>query len=252
MSIHFGKGFNGKIRKFLDGVFANTPTARRLQKVIDLGELQKVESVLNRHGFTFAQFENILEFGCRFGRLTQYFFDLAPKAKIFGCDIAHKEINKCRKKFPQGHFIHNQTSPPLPFVDHYFDFICSYSVFTHLSEENHASWLKEFSRLLKPGGVMVHTIHSYECLKRLRFFTPYSLEKYELPGGVEQFMLSKKPYHYAIDNKKMPEYGLAIIHEDYVSQMWARYTGMKLLEHAVGVIEAYLEGCQDIVLMAKV
>ncbi len=247
------KRLNRRINKFLDRIFSKTPMAKKLQKTIDFAELQKIESVLNQHGFTFRQFKNILEFGCRDGRLTRYLFDLAPRGKIFGCDIALKELKNCRKKFPQGCFIHNKTTAPLPLEDNQFDFIYSYSVFTHLSEENQKNWLKELSRVLKLGGVMLHTIHSYECLKRLSLFSPESIGKYGLPeDDVEKFIQSAKPYHYTIDNEKMPEYGLTIIHSDYVAKMWPLYSNTKVLEHAVGAIECYPEGPQDIVLMAKI
>lgn len=247
------KKLNGRINNFLDRFFSSLPMAKNLQKIIDLGQLQKIESVLNRHGFTFQQFKSILEFGCRDGRLTRYFFDLAEEASVFGCDVALKELKKCRRRFPQGHFVHNRTRPPLPFENNRFDFIFSYSVFTHLTENNQKDWLRELSRILKPGGVMMHTVHSYECLRRLDFFSPEAIEKYELPEkDVAKFIQSGRPYHYAIDNKEMPEYGVTIIDKDYVSKMWPQYSGVKVLEHDVGAIEAYPEGCQDIVLMAKI
>lgn len=247
------KRLNGKMHHLLDRFFSITPKAKNLQKIIDLGQLQRIESVLNRHGFSLPQFKAILDFGCRNGRLTKYFFDLAPQAKIFGCDIAPKELKKCRRRLPLGQFVHNQIKPPLPFERHQFDFIYSYSVFTHLTEENHKNWLSELARILKPGGVMMHTIHSYECLRRMNLFSPEAIEKYELSdGGVEGFVRSGKSYHYAIDDKKMPEYGVTIIHRDYVLKMWPQYSGIKLLEHAIGAIESYPEGCQDIVLMTKV
>lgn len=240
-----------KFSRLLDRDFFVLAMTKRFRRTIDLGQLQKMESVLNRHGFTLSQFKTILEFGCRYGRLTQYLFELVSSAQIFGCDINLEELKKCRKKLPKGHFFHNNVYPPLSFEDHQFDFIYSYSVFTHLDEKSHRNWLKELSRILRPGGVMLHTIHSYECLRRLRLFSSKSIEKYELPGGVEQFLNSGCAYHYTIDNEKMPEYGMTIIRSDYVAEKWPQYSGMQILEHAVGAIEMHPEGCQDIILLVK-
>lgn len=44
-----------------------------------LSQLQKIEAVLSQNGYSIQQFSSILDFGCGFGRLTQFLFELVPK-----------------------------------------------------------------------------------------------------------------------------------------------------------------------------
>jgi SAM-dependent methyltransferase len=216
-----------------------------------LNQLQKFEAVLNRNGYSMRQFSSILEFGCRYGRLTRYLFDLVPQARVFGCDILKEGILDCRRKYPRGVFTVNDPAPPLNFEDAQFDLIYSYSVFTHLSESNHAAWLKELARLLRPGGVMLHTTHSYEYLTRAAMFSPESIEKYRLPEPFDAFIRAPHPYHYVVDNPSTPEYGLTIISKEYAMTRWPQYSGLALCDYAEGAIESYPEGCHDIVMLVK-
>ncbi len=222
-----------------------------LERRYNLNQLQRFEAVLNRHGRSIRDAASILEFGCGDGRLTQHLFEYAPAAAVSGCDVRREAVAACRRKCPQGRFFVNRAAPPLEVADAAFDFIYSYSVFTHLSESNHAAWLKELARALKPGGIMAHTVHSYAYLTRTAFFSPESLEKYHLADSIEAFMRSGRDYYYVVEDPAMPEYGHTIMRKEYVAASWPRASGCALLEYVEGAIEAYPEGCQDLVLLAK-
>ncbi len=222
-----------------------------LETRYNLNQLQKYECALNQLGKSLQQFSSILEFGCGMGRLTQYLFSLPGDREIFGCDVSDVEIENCRRRLPGGRFIKNNWCPPISFEADQFDLIYSYSVFTHLSEDNHMAWLKELSRLLKPGGIMMHTTHSYEYLKRIKMFSPSSLMRYSFDCNVESFMHADNGYYYAVDNNSKPEYGVTIINKSYILENWPRYSGLQVVLYLDGAIEAYPEGCQDIVVMSK-
>lgn len=226
-------------------------SGRAVDKRYDMNQLQYFEAALNRSQLSLKQFKSILEFGCSYGRLTRHLFSLVPDAQISGCDILPKEILWSRKKYPRGRFLVNQEKPPVSFPDAEFDFIYSYSVFTHLSEQNHLNWLKELSRILKPGGVMLHTVHSPVCLKRIQMFSPQRLDSYQLGGTVEQFLRSGKQYHYVPYGPDEPEYGLTILTKEYVSRIWPAQGNLRVLNFVENAIEAYPEGCQDLVLLMK-
>lgn len=226
-------------------------SAVELEKRYNLNQVQKFEAVLTRNNRSLRHFSSILDFGCGHGRLTQYLFDLVPHARVFGCDILGDAVTECRRRFPRGHFVKNNPEPALSFGDAEFDLIFSYSVFTHLSEADHALWLKELGRTLQPGGVMLHTTHSYEFVRRTATFRPDWLEVYNLPEDVDVFVRSPYRYHYVVDNPATPAYGRTIISKEYVITRWPHYTGLTLVDYAEGAIEAYPAGCQDIVMLAK-
>ena len=113
------------------------------------------------------------------------------------------------------------------------------------------NWLKELSRILKPGGVMLHTMHSPLCLKRIQMFSPQRLAGYQLGGTVEIFLQSGKEFHYVPYSPKEPEYGLAILTKEYVSRVWPEQGNLRVLNFLEGAIEAYPEGCQDLVVLRK-
>ena len=83
-------------------------SAAECEKRYNLNQLQKFEAVLNRNGRSLRQFASIVEFGCGFGRLTQYLFELVPQAHLFGCDIQSDLVAECRRKYPQGCFINKR------------------------------------------------------------------------------------------------------------------------------------------------
>ena len=60
-----------------------------------------------------------------------------------------------------GEFVVNETMPPLPFPDRFFDFVYSISIFTHLPEAMQFAWLEEINRVLKAGGEAVISTHSF-------------------------------------------------------------------------------------------
>ncbi len=236
---------------YLTTTLRTEASRRGANKRYDMNQLQFFEAALNRSGLSLKQFRSILEFGCGYGRLARHLFSLVPDARISGCDIIAKDVVWCRKRYPKGRFLVNQAKPPVAFADEEFDFIYSYSVFTHLSEENHLNWLKELSRILKPGGVMLHTVHSPVCLKRLEMFSPHRFSSYGLPGTAEQFMKSGTPFYYIPYGPDEPEYGLTLLTKEYVSRVWPGQGKLRVLDFVEGAIEAYPEGCQDIVVLMK-
>jgi len=228
-----------------------SPQIPDLERRYNLNQLQRFEAVLNRHGRSLRSCPSMLEFGCGEGRLTQYLFTVAPDASIWGCDVRPEAIAAARRRWPSGRFLVNQPVPPLPVADAQFDLVYSYSVFTHLSEPNHLAWLGGLARVLKPGGAMLHTVHSCEYLRRVARFSPAALEKYRFPEPVEAMLQAAPAYYYIADNPAAPEYGHTIIRKEYVMERWPQASGLELVEYVEGAIEAYPEGCQDLVLLRK-
>jgi SAM-dependent methyltransferase len=103
----------------------------------------------------------VLEWGCGPGRIIQHMPSLLdrPGLEICGTDYNPTSIAWCRRSFPSIHFTTNDLAPPLPIPDASIDVIYAISVFTHLSEAMHYSWMTELRRVLKPDGILLATLH---------------------------------------------------------------------------------------------
>jgi len=212
--------------------------------------IQKYEHILQRNNRSLKDYNNILEFGCGYGRLIKYILVINNTAMVYGCDTLSGAINYCQKKYKnKGTFYLNDCYPPISLEDEQFDLIYSYSVFTHLSEKNHIRWLQELARLLKPNGVMLHSVKSYMALRRIKLFSPEELLKYKI-SSITKYE-ADVPYHYIVDDPSTPEYGLTIINKDYIIKNWPDYSGLKIIDYQEGCVEAYPEGCHDLILLGK-
>ena len=100
--------------------------------------------------------ENILDFGCGWGRITRCALGYHPPERIIGCDCMPEMVGLCEKMLPC-EFVLNDPMPPSSFMDGSFNLIYAYSVFSHLSEVATNAWIAEFHRILAPGGMVVIT-----------------------------------------------------------------------------------------------
>ena len=102
----------------------------------------------------------LLDLGVGCGRVLKPLADFYQKSsnaqettRWYGADIDSQAIEWCRMYLGSyGEFVVNDISPPLPFGDHFFDFIYCISIFTHLPEDLQFAWLREISRVLKVDG----------------------------------------------------------------------------------------------------
>ncbi|CAB4567424.1 MAG: methyltransferase domain-containing protein [Actinobacteria bacterium] len=111
---------------------------------------------------------SILDFGCSSGRVLRHFEAQVNKNgwRVIGCDIQARAIESMRAdNWPDGfEFFTSTTLPHLPFEDSSIDVIYSFSVFTH-TKYLWDAWLLELKRVLKPGGIMMHTVHLEDAWK---------------------------------------------------------------------------------------
>ncbi len=103
---------------------------------------------------------DVLDFGCGCARTLRWLVREHPKVRWAGCDVDAEAIAWCREHLPGYRFEVNPPLPPAPFPDAAFDVLYGISVFTHLDEAAQRAWVPEFHRLLKPGGVLLLSLHS--------------------------------------------------------------------------------------------
>lgn len=128
------------------------------------GDLEKALSRNNRH---MASFRNILDFGCGCGRTIRNFEKYAAVSSFNGTDIDSAAIDYCRRRFKNMQFSVNQPLPPLEYPSNKFDLVYSISVFTHINEEYQYLWLAELARIVKPGGLVLLSVHGSSSWKTL-------------------------------------------------------------------------------------
>jgi SAM-dependent methyltransferase len=98
-----------------------------------------------------------LDFGCGSGRVMRWFLQHGDIA-LTGCDIHQPTIDWMVSSYPAGVRLYaNNPEPPLPELAETFDLVYCGSVFSHLPDW--APWLLELRRVLKPGGLLVASIH---------------------------------------------------------------------------------------------
>jgi ubiquinone/menaquinone biosynthesis C-methylase UbiE len=99
----------------------------------------------------------VLDFGVGWGRIARFFLRDVPLENVHGIDVTPQFVDICRNTFRSDKFFNCDAFPPVNLKDEQYDFIVGYSVFSHLSEDACMLWMKEFSRLLVPGGVVAIT-----------------------------------------------------------------------------------------------
>jgi SAM-dependent methyltransferase len=150
--------------------------------------------------------QRVLDVGCGLGRLaralTQY---LSPMGVYFGIDVTKSSIDWCReqyREYPNFHFIHadlfnteynpTATTPAadyaFPLETNSIDFIFSISLYTHLVLRDVENYLREMSRVLKPGGTIWNTFllldEISEPLARKAKERPEVHMPFEIEGGL--------------------------------------------------------------------
>jgi len=87
----------------------------------------------------------MLDAGCGTGLMLQ---ELRPMGTVEGVDISEEALQFCRKRGLEN--VRNADVRALPFDDGQFDFVTALDVLEHLDDD--AAALREFRRVLKPGG----------------------------------------------------------------------------------------------------
>jgi 2-polyprenyl-3-methyl-5-hydroxy-6-metoxy-1,4-benzoquinol methylase len=176
-----------------------------------------------------------LDFGCGWGRIIRFFLKDTPAENIYGIDVDQAMIDICSSTIRHGNYIKVNALPPAEIGDEKFHIIYAYSVFSHLAESVHIEWVEEFSRILKPGGVLFATTQSrsfielcqslrgkthefawYNALANSFVDTEASLADYD--NG--KFLYSPTG---GGETRDASFYGEAIIPPSYVKREWTKY-----------------------------
>jgi SAM-dependent methyltransferase len=125
-----------------------------------------IRNALERRGVDVTQVASMLDFGCGCGRVTRHWAAL-PRTRLAGSDYNPRLVAWCRANLPFAHFEQNELAPPVRYSDGDFEVVYALSVFTHLPEELQQRWMQELTRVLRPGGHLLLTLHGDAYLERL-------------------------------------------------------------------------------------
>jgi 2-polyprenyl-3-methyl-5-hydroxy-6-metoxy-1,4-benzoquinol methylase len=100
--------------------------------------------------------DRALDFGCAIGRLTQALAD--HFGEVIGVDIASSMIDRAREYNTRGDrvtYLVNAAPDLSLFESATFDFIYTNKVLQHIPPDHQLGYMREFVRLLRPGGIAV-------------------------------------------------------------------------------------------------
>jgi len=97
----------------------------------------------------------ILDVGCCGGRDSEIFSQKG--FKVIGIDISEPFLKVAKKKVPKAKFI-KMNLLKLKFPKDYFDAIWAHAVLLHIKRKDIPKVLKNFYRILKPGGILHITV----------------------------------------------------------------------------------------------
>lgn len=206
-----------------------------LKKFFNSGKI-KIRKVLSRLETIDRKFQyNIcLDFGCGVGRLSQALCDKFDK--VIGVDISQSMIelaNRHNQHTYNCNYLLNETNNLDQFESNSFDMIISLLTLQHMKPELSFSYIDEFARTLKCGGVMVIQLPTEAPLARniIQFLLPSRLMKYfkhlkSINGGImEMYTTSKNVIINNISNN------LEILHiEDEIDNKGWTYSTFYILK----------------------
>lgn len=122
------------------------------------------------------KFKNrILDAGCGTGLLVER---MQSFGEIHGIDISSEAIKFSKKRGLRN--IHQGSVTKLPFKKNFFDLIVSIDVLYHKWVTDDSLALKEFNRVLKPGGVLILKLPAFSWLARKHDQVVYTKKRYSI------------------------------------------------------------------------
>jgi SAM-dependent methyltransferase len=191
--------------------------------------------------------DKVLDFGSGWGRILRFFIADVGLENCYGTDVDPELVACCRDLFRSPNFVHNGAFPPTEFGDDTFSLIVGYSVFSHLSEAACRAWMKEFYRILRPGGLVAVTTRGrwfFDYCEGLKETAPEGSYAAGLAELFPDFAEAKRWYdaghlvHTSSDGVSGgPALGRSFYGETFIPQAWAQKAFLPLMR----LVEFYEE-----------
>lgn len=179
-----------------------------------------------------------MDWGCTSGRVLRWFAEEAQTTEFWGVDIDGPSIAWAKANLsPPFNFLQSTVFPHLPFPDGTFSLIYGVSVMTHI-EHFRDLWLMEIKRTLKPGGLVILTIHDEHTLA---FFQNRPRLEW-LPSELTPELLVAN--QAAVIEGERWNHTFTFFSNDHIRHEWGQYLD-------VVKIQPFAEGYQSAVIMRK-
>jgi len=174
---------------------------------------------------------DVLDWGCGPGRVSAHIPNFYPYIRLRGCDPDEEAIQWASEHI-RGRFAVSELDPPLPYEEESFDAVFGLSVMTHLRKDCQLEWLNEIARVLRPGGVLLATVHGKEAARHFGLLSVKGIEDHYL----DPFMAGVLPADY---------YRTVLQTEEYTREAWGK-SDLEIIAYAESVI-----GRHDLVVLGK-
>ena len=181
----------------------------------------------------------VLDFGCGWGRITRllpYYFDIS---NIYGVDVDDRLISSANTLLPNLHHSLIESMKPISFDNEKFDLIFANSVFSHLSEKSARYTLKEISRKVKSGGIVITSV--LERSEMEKFYANEMQKEWitNILGEREKASLELFETGFMWGSThRWDNYGIAIMTPEWIEELFAscdlKLTSVDAKQHAGG------------------
>lgn len=145
--------------------------------------VRTIQSYLRHAGVAPETLSSMLDFGCGTGRLLVGWWAAGWSGPLAGCDVNSELIGWVQRHLPtEMRFDATAYRPPLPYGDASFDLVTAVSVFTHLGWASEEEWARELSRVLRPDGVLLLTLHGETYVHHTWSSDPQAVREFRRKG----------------------------------------------------------------------
>lgn len=195
---------------------------KRLLTPLDIARCFELPNTFNELQFSSSKFYTVLDLSSP--KLLSFYIASRTNSKIIATDIFTKEVTAWKglwdiidrkKTFISSRNLLLQVldGKNIPYKDEVFDKIISVSVLEHIEGDGDISTIKELSRVLKKGGVLVLTLpYSHRYYEEYRSKDAYRLSK----SQKDKYFWSRYYNDDALVKRLIEPSGLKLIRKQYV------------------------------------
>lgn len=186
----------------------------------------------------------ILDLPCGYGRVLRFLKNAFPGAQLTACDLLREGVEFCAEKFGARPVV-SSTDPAAIELPQEFDLIWCGSLLTHLPRAHCAAFIELFQRALRPGGIVVFTLHGRCCETELATGkNRCGLDDTQIAALLAEYRRTGFGY---VDYRSQPGYGISLALPSFVLAHFVQQPAWQLL----GYHEAGWDKRQDVVCLQK-